>query len=473
MRTLSLLLLCVGCATSSSKFTRPDELEQIARDTVAPVPARKIAHLTSWALEHPLPERIEHVALTGTDTPVTQLALTAAAGRFRLTRDLTCIADERARIALAYDGAEPGLVLSAFIEARCGSPSHHVRVWNLFGETRETETDDALITRWAESLTTGLAAIPAGATAGIALRRGGKKAHLAVAFSVDPARFEPISIYAEDGVVRVRGSMLNPTERVWGEINQGEDDSAPCVANPAVQLPDFELACPVRPGSPHDWVGIWSRAPGRFLGDTVLTAMVFSHRAPSPTFVNPTLGQQRDGSPQAFLEALNAQRSKMGRAPMTLSSPQTDVAKSLVPPYVAAQVRGDPLRADRIALGLIAGWRVEGAVTDGWFTSSEVPADAAPELLAALLELPGGRSQLLARGSHVLALGQLDNGGVTDSLVCTYSLLDEPQPSVERQRALFEQLNAERKRRGRARRSGCSCPARRPRRWRRRCAPAR
>lgn len=447
MRALPLLFLCLACAPSN-RFTRPEELEEIAKAPVPEVEHRKIASVAEWELQGPLPDRVEHTQLSDASDGFTQLVLANGKGRFQLTQDLTCVSRERARFTLAHDGAAPGVLLRAFIEARCGTPSVSVRTWDLYGDVPDDVPDAELVKQWSKAVTEALPAVPDGAFAGIALQRSKGKARLVLSWARDEARLDPISIYPESDVVRVRGQLLVAAETLWARINQGEGDSAECVKNPDVKLPRFELACPVKPGSPHDWLGIWVREPGRFLGYPVLTTMVWSPGAATSKFVRPDHGLARDGSAEAFLEALNTQRTRLGRVPLVMSAPQAEQARSLVAPYVAAQLGGDAAKIDRIAMGLIAGWRVQGAVTEGNFTSAEVPAEAATELLAALLELPGGRHELLSKEARVLALGQIDRGGLIDSLICTYSLLDEPTPTVARQQALFDRLNAERKRRG-------------------------
>ncbi len=444
---LAAVALTCSCA-APGQFTRPEELDAIAREAVPEAKARKVVSVAEWELQGPLPERVEHAPLADTSAPFTQAVLQGAAGRFPLTEDLTCIARERARFALAHDGAAPGVLLREFIDARCGCPTRLIQTWELFGDVPDDVSEAELAKRWGPDVVSQLHAVPDGAPAGVAVVREAGRARLTLAFAIDQSRIEPLSIYPEGGVVRVRGTLQRPAEEVWGRINQGADTSAPCVKNPEVRLPNFELACPVQGGNPHDWLAVWAREPGRFLGYAVFSTMVWQQGAATSRFVRPAVGAARDGSPQAFLEALNDQRVKLGREPVVLSSPQSEQARGLVPPYVAAQLNGDHARLDRIAMGLIAGWRVEGAITEGQFTSNEVPSEAASELLALMLELPGGRHQLLARETRVIALGQVDHGGLVDTLVCTYSLLDEPEPTVARQQQLIDRLNAERARRG-------------------------
>jgi hypothetical protein len=237
-------------------------------------------------------------------------------------------------------------------------------------------------------------------------------------------------------------------EDVTGAINQGEYGAADCVRNTDVPLPRFELACPVHAGDASAWVGVWARDVGRFLSHPVFETLVWPNRAPAQSYVRPTHALLRDGSSAAFLEALNALRGQLGRTPLAMGAPQSEMVSKLVAPYLSASRTLDAKRADRIALGLIAGWRVDAPVREGRFSSSAIPAGSANELLAMILEHPGGRMQLLARDARVLAFGTSESQGVRHALVCTYSVIDEPEPTADRVRSVLESLNAARAKKG-------------------------
>jgi hypothetical protein len=448
MRWLSMILVGAACA-STNQFTRPEELEEIARAPILkPPPEQKIAHVEQWKLEGPLPERIEHTALADASKPFARiLAAAASQARFQPSQDLTCVAQQLARFELEND-ASPGVLLLRFIEARCGVPSPAVRTSSLFGEADAEITDEKIEAQWKIDFEKQLQQVSPGSFAGVALVRAKGKVRLVLAWALDEARIEPVSVYPDNDVVRVRGVIDHPVEEISAQINQGTDATADCIKNPEVKAPSFEFACPVQQGDPYDWLGVWAREPGRFISHPVLMTLVWPDRAPTDTFRRPSIGLSRDGSAEAFLESLNEQRKKLGRERVTLAPKQSDQVSALVAPYVAAELDGNGPLVDRIAMGLIAGWRVEGPVTNGWFTSYEVPNAAASELLSVLLELPGARSELLSKETQVVALGVSTRGGLTDSLVCTYGLLNEPQPTEDRQQQLIHQLNAERKRRG-------------------------
>jgi hypothetical protein len=445
---LAAVLFTSACATQSP-FTRTDELDALAKEPLAPAPKTlPVRDVASWTLDGDLPQAVGHVPLTqveGAFAPV--LADAAARQRLTVTADLTCVAEQLGRFELENDGA-PGTLLEKFIFARCGTPSAHVRIGSQFGDAPDAHPDAELAEHWGADVSRSLAAVPPGASVGLALTRGNNKARVTLAWAVDEVQLEPVSIFPDGDVVRIRGAISHRVEEVTAAINQGEYDAADCVRNTDVALPRFELACPVRSADPSAWLGVWVRDPGRFLSHLVFETLVWPSRAPAATYTRPSHAVLRDGTPAAFLETLNALRTQLGRPPLQLAGPQSQQVSSLVAPYISASRTQNDTRADRIALGLIAGWKVEGPVTDGQFSSSAVPSSAANELLALMIEQPGGRRQLLSKQARVLAYGTTEASGVIAALVCTYSLIEEPEPTNDRLRTIVDSLNAARQKKG-------------------------
>lgn len=446
---LAVATLAAGCATPhASQFTRPDELDAMAREPVpAPPRAMPLRDVASWTMQGELPLSVAHVPLTEAVGPLAPLIAQGAARGLVPTADLMCVAQQMARFELENDGS-PGTLLQRFIETRCGTPSARVVVSSLFGEATEQHPDDELVAHWGKDVEKKLNEVPKGAYMGLAMVRGQGKARITLAWSFDEVQLEPVSIFPDGDVVRIRGVVGHDIEELYGSVNQGDFEAADCVKNTAVSLPRFELACPVRLSDASAWVGVWVRDRGRFLGHTVFETLAWPGRTPSATYTPPTRALLRDGSAAAFLETLNGLRTQLRRAPLTLAQAQSKQMNGLAPQYIAASRAQDAGRADRIALGLIAGWLVEAPVTQGLFTSSRVPAESAKELLAVMLEQPGGRRQLLGKDARLLAFGSTESSGVLDALVCTYSVVEEAQLSMDRVRDVLAALNAERTKHG-------------------------
>jgi hypothetical protein len=108
------------------------------------------------------------------------------------------------------------------------------------------------------------------------------------------------------------------------------------------------------------------------------------------------------------VSSLNEVRVHGGLRPVQLAPAESARATRLAGHYFATALgrSGGTQESDEIALGLLAGWQIEGLIRDGLFTSSLAPHthDAAQWLDAALTS-PVGRAALLAPEIEALALG--------------------------------------------------------------------
>src|SRR5262249_31843246 len=128
-----------------------------------------------------------------------------------------------------------------------------------------------------------------------------------------------------------------------------------------------ELTCEVANDDDFTWFELVSVPPGRILGHAFVEAMVFPKGAPTPTFT----AVKRDEGPgppsaHAIVEALNARRAEAGLQPVTLDLGESGVISKVVPHYFAAATgRLDEVIADKVVLGIQAGWDVDGMVRTG------------------------------------------------------------------------------------------------------------
>jgi hypothetical protein len=206
------------------------------------------------------------------------------------------------------------------------------------------------------------------------------------------------------------------------------------------------------------WLSIVAFLPGRFLGDGVVRVLLFPGGEPQHVYQRRPL----DGPPaaltttegdnvNAFLGLVNQVRQRAGIAPLRLEGRQSAMAGQVAPHYFRALSGNAPeMVADTIALGLQAGWDVEGAVLEGTFGSAWVGStDDLRLLLARALEMPQGRAALLDARSQALAVGLVASnawGGV-GTLYSTYAFVDEGELSRAEKR-LIDRLNAARAQKG-------------------------
>jgi hypothetical protein len=105
-----------------------------------------------------------------------------------------------------------------------------------------------------------------------------------------------------------------------------------------------------------------------------------------------------------------------------------------------------------VALGMIAGWRVEGILQSGHFTSSWVTqTNDVDRLLSDALEYPLGRAALLAADVEKIAVGALldadSESPVMAAVIGTYGLFSEEAHAANAQ-SVYERFEAERSQRG-------------------------
>jgi hypothetical protein len=115
-------------------------------------------------------------------------------------------------------------------------------------------------------------------------------------------------------------------------------------------------------------------------------------------------------SPDEFLRVvmpqLNRVRKAAGLPEVTLAVGESATATRLAPYYFAAAlVGGDRKQADRIALGLVAGWNVGGMIRGASLMSSLASTLDPGRWLTYALEMPFGRYTLLARDIEQVAVG--------------------------------------------------------------------
>ncbi len=148
--------------------------------------------------------------------------------------------------------------------------------------------------------------------------------------------------------------------------------------------------------------------PGRFLSQAALDLVLWPKGKPQDTYTRSSIGSPRhvsDGGTAAIrlVEMANEVRKRAGMSPLALSERQSRDAAQLAPHFFASMIGGNqPMpggpgsAADVVALGMMAGWNVEGVVQRGAFTAAWVTqSDDLDRLLSTALEFPVGREVLL------------------------------------------------------------------------------
>lgn len=454
MRQLALwcVVVLTGCASSrsSTRFTSPDELKRVMTQ---PKPAKvfsgKTVAVERWELVGPLPDGYAD-APHESASPFSKVFADAAATKgLRASQPLACVARETARF-VALKGNAPTQGLRGFIDARCGVPAQTVLTQWLTG-TAPADVDEAkLAEQWRADVLKSAASIGAGERAGIGSWREGDTVVVALAHVRDETTIEPVSMTpGDDGFMVVRGVSGRRADTIFGASNQGATGTGECVNTGARPAPAFELKCPVSKSDETAWVSISARERGRVLGFEVLRLLARPSGATANTWTAPSLVAKAPGATAAdFVTQLNAVRAKVGAPAVTLSEAQTADHAELAPFYFEASQRNDDALVDRIALGVMAGWRVEREIMNGTFGATTIEGSTASELLADLLESPGYRRNLLSPRVGVVAVGVLQEGPALGALVATYDSLQAPTwPDTAN--TVLTALNGQRQRSGR------------------------
>lgn len=424
-------------------FPAPGELAAIARQ---PAPSKVFAprppDVSVWELKQApaqVPAQVEHQPQGFWDG---LLAAQAArrGGAVRLTEPMACLARLVGQYLLERQ-TPPGESTLAFLAARCGVPDPgigyaFVTRQPLRGGEPEEELQHQMGSTVEESLRKALA--NGTLTAGVWFGREKARAVAMVVHAQPRVRLDALpAVPGPDGHVVVRGELLRPADRIDALINRGRYGVRRCGIDPDVPLPRFAVDCETDPADEAEALEIAAFAPKRVMGPIVVRALVWPGGKLPTTYRKPPAAVARAGAagrdlPAALVASLNDVRAAAGLAPVTVAASQSETAALLAPHFFAAEGRQQADQVDSIAVGVMAGWQVNGLVRAGHFTAASI-AEASNEggLLAAALDRPSGREALLDRDIRAVAVGTVREEGRMGALFGAYAFLDAASPAAE------------------------------------------
>ena len=431
---------CAGHGPSESPsaekpFPSRDEIRKLAGNPAPPHPAEPVVRVDSWDLEGPFPERIGEEPIADPN-PWEQLLVDAASHRAGLvvaSEAMRCAAREFGRFRLEHDGM-PDQGLHRFVLARCGATGRIVQSAGLHGDIPAATPDAAVLEQWRKqaveliqaNLGTGPRAV------GIWFGRRGGQAALLLVSAERRVRIDPTDPLPDArGSIELRGEVMIPVQSIEGLVNQGRFRVAECQSDPSLKPPRFALTCPTLSSDESAWIDVVAFPPGRFLGEGVLDVLARPGGAPAATYRRPRYGRSAPiGSGEDFskrlLVELNRVREQASAPPLALEAKESEDAAKLASPYFGAYLgTNDPALGDVAALGLMAGWNVEGPIRDaGVGGTLVVGTNDVGAWLAQALEQPSVRSTLLDPKRSRLAVGPLvsPENSYLAALVATYSI---------------------------------------------------
>jgi hypothetical protein len=343
-------------------------------------------------------------------------AFAAAKRPARLTRALGCVGDEIGRFVLEH-GAAPPESLQRVVNAGCGVFAPAVGFQSLRAKVPAQMSDEQVLAHFGAELGAKLVArLPAEAVEiGFAVVRA-KGQLIAIAdYDAAPVDLQPFSVAPDpNGDVVVSGRLRGDAAYFAGLINQGAYGVRPCSVDAAVARPQFRITCRAAREDETAWMEIVYAPPGTVLA--LPLAQILVRRDPSkPVSFQAPASAQDNAKPvadaaqfrAAVLEALNATRAKASMGPVRLSTLESDTAAGVARQYFAAALGAGGIGdMNTVALGLLAGWQVQGTIRGGTFFAALLPATRdVGRWLDFALTLPIGRDALLQPDVEEIALG--------------------------------------------------------------------
>lgn len=441
---LLLCLVAAGCAsqhlpppgrseasgTIASGFPSREAIADIAgRDAPAARPASPVV-AAPWTIDA---ARVEH------STKLSHTAWTDLVAHTFLQRDgvtasagLQCAAREAARFRLERR-ASPDIRVLRFLVGRCGEtiPAPAVTYWT--GEAPDSASDSEVFKAWESAITGLLGDIgpKQSGTFGTWLERRDGNVALAIVYGVRSAFLDQGTTEPDrTNVVRVRGKLQNADTLALALINQGSSGVKVCSENAALPLPDFEFTCPMAEGDRVTWIEVLSGRPERPLLRGAASLLV---RVPGEAALAyaPSVSEGdeiRDETTfrREVLIQVNVLRAAAKLQSVTLADGQSQTNTRLAGHFFRAVETGDEDRQDVLALGMLAGWDVQGTILDGGFYAMWLGGVRRPDdWVSGVLEFPSARYTLLNPGMHSIAIGPHFGDGSVGAIITAFALPDE------------------------------------------------
>jgi hypothetical protein len=443
-----------GLGTPVAVFPTKGDLEEVMSGDVKAVAPMKTVEVPSWRIETPIPA-------VGSAYPAENAwdrllaGYVTEKGRGKLSSELRCAALETARFYVTAGGF-PDDGTRQYIAERCGSTNPALRFGSMTGEAPADVADAAIATQYEPSVREYLEKSGLRQTTEVALgvARAGTRVGV-VFYTANPvARLSRFSPLISGESVTLEGVVSVESDFALALVNQGTTGVRSCEPDRTLKLPQFRVSCPLLATDEQTRVEVATRKPGRVLMDIELSAsvrrseeagLVYTPQSPTSTAV----AADALAFQTVLFGALNDVRASAGVGPLMLEGKQSQVNERLAPHFFEASLTGQEETLDRIGLGVLAGWDVNGLIRDGgvyWgvVTSTRSPA----RFLAYALASPLGRSILLDPEMTRVAIGA---SGVAPSgamaLVTTYSFFQSRDHSADESK-VFAELAKRRQARG-------------------------
>jgi hypothetical protein len=228
------------------------------------------------------------------------------------------------------------------------------------------------------------------------------------------------------GRVLVSANIAGDKEETSAWINQGNFGVKAC----DVLAEPNHWSCPMLDGDAMAWVNVLAVPKGLFMSRIAAQALVRRSDQGPVQYTSSMLPPRNVSSTEDFVAAIvsgvNERRAIAQLPPLRLAGKQTREDHTRLAPYFFhAQMTADATQTSQLALGLLAGWDVEGTIQTGSLASFLLSGTSdASQWLESALEMPLGRIVFFDRTASQMAVGAstLATLGGLGAIVTTYSL---------------------------------------------------
>jgi len=433
-------------------FPSKADLDEVMTEETRPVRATKTVAVPTWTIKTPVPSPS---APYPTETPYDRYFLQAAGGA-KPSPALRCAALESARFYLEAGGL-PDDGVRRYVAARCGShlPAHQFAY--MTGTYPDSFNDEQIIASQKKALDdlVATAHLSSANVAGFGVARKSGKAALVIFSGRPAAALDDFNPLVEGASVTLAGHVSGDSAFAHAVITQGNSGVAVCEGDPAVALPKFSVQCPFSAEDAQARIEISTRKPERVLMNIELGVLVRHTEDAGLTYAPEVRGSDAEAADATAFEtalfgSLNDARRSANAPALSLEQPQSSTNEHLAPHLYAASSQGNAELADRIGLGVLAGWDVNGVIRDGGIYWSAITSSRSPgRFLSYALESPLARSILLDPKMTRVAIGATALEQGAGALLTTYSFFQTQNHSADEE-LVFQDLVKRRRARHRS-----------------------
>jgi hypothetical protein len=436
-----------GLGKPIAVFPSASDLAEVAEQPVAPDVPLSTLEVERWQLQGPIPSPGAEYASASRFDEILKEKVAKRGGQVVLSSALACAARETARFYVEL-GAYPTEALQQYLVARCGGTLASPRLFTFGGDLPDSVTEEQVLGEFAEKFPAALEGqLPKGAgVVGLGYVRGKGRASIVVYSGEPRARLQGFSPLVSGNHAVLEGEA--PRDAVFGLalVNQGPSSVELCDADRAVRPPRFRFTCPVLEADAQARIEIATRKEGQVLLNTELSVLVRRDESAGMVYEpaqygSPETSKDTSAFGRDLLEGLNGVRRSAGMRTLTLETEQSKSNTRLAPHWFQASFTGDDERAQLVALGLLAGWDVNGTIRNGGIYAGFSPTTrSAGRFLSRAMESPLARWVLLEPDIAKVAIGANGFGpsGVL-TVLTTYSFFESKDHSAD-EKAVFEEL---------------------------------